>query len=355
VLQRCDVGHRVVVRQSVSAGENGRPLFTDVLGELVELDDARIVVRKDDGTDWVVALADVAAAKRIPPRPARYSEIATLERAADRAWRAPDTELLGEWLLRAADGFTNRANSALPVGDPGMDLDEAIDACVRWYLGRTLTPRITVPLPLRRDVARALLARGWVGQPPVLVQAATLADVLAAPGAPPRSEGGGWSVELSRRPSPGFLKIITARKAGLPAVAGDIITGGVVQFAEITEPAGAAARKPWSSTPTPGGSTGTAHADPTGIGTARPTGPSAIARACVVDEWMHLGLVEVLEPARRRGWARAVTQALAAWARAEGASRSVLQVEEHNTAAVRLYGGLGYRTHHTYVTYRFVG
>ena len=45
--------------------------------------------------------------------------IEDLEGAAALHWQAPETERLGDWLLRAAEGFTGRANSALPVGDPG--------------------------------------------------------------------------------------------------------------------------------------------------------------------------------------------------------------------------------------------
>ena len=51
-----------------------------------------------------------------------------LERAAALHWQAPETEPLGEWRLRAAAGFTGRANSALPVGDPGLPLPEAVAA-----------------------------------------------------------------------------------------------------------------------------------------------------------------------------------------------------------------------------------
>ena len=47
-----------------------------------------------------------------------------LERVAAAHWRGTEEEWLGEWLLRAADGFTGRANSALPLGDPGRPLDE---------------------------------------------------------------------------------------------------------------------------------------------------------------------------------------------------------------------------------------
>jgi len=39
--------------------------------------------------------------------------IGELEAIAAKGWRAPDEERLGGWLLRAAQGFTGRANGAL--------------------------------------------------------------------------------------------------------------------------------------------------------------------------------------------------------------------------------------------------
>jgi ribosomal protein S18 acetylase RimI-like enzyme len=57
-----------------------------------------------------------------------------------------------------------------------------------------------------------------------------------------------------------------------------------------------------------------------------------------------------VEPAhRRRGWAARLTYALAGWAALAGAGRAYLQVEATNTAAVRLYEGMGFRTAHEYV------
>jgi len=52
---------------------------------------------------------------------------------------------------------------------------------------------------------------------------------------------------------------------------------------------------------------------------------------------------------RRQGWAARVTSALAAWAAGAGARSAYLQVEDGNTAAVRLYEKLGFRTAHRYV------
>ncbi len=312
MLAARDVGHRVVVRRYVGVGPQGRPLLTDLLGELVTIDDDRLVVRGDDGVEHAVPRADVAAAKKIPPRRVRYSEIIALERIADEAWPAPVHERLGEWFLRAAEGWTNRANSALPLGDPGVPIDAAISACQTWYAARGLTPRITVPLPLRRDVAQALTARGWHAQPLVLVQTTTLSNVLVPAATPP--------VDLREAPSVDFLKIVAARKESLPGAARHVLTAlAEVRFAEVRGDHGALL---------------------------------AIARGAVVDGWLHLGLVEVIESARGRGYARGLTQALAGWAAGRGAARALLQVEEQNTAGVALYKVMGFTTHHRYMTFR---
>ena len=74
--------------------------------------------------------------------------IIELERMAAAHWRGTEEERLGDWLLRAAEGFTGRANSVLPLGDPGMPLDEALAAVTRWYRARGLRPMIAVPTPL---------------------------------------------------------------------------------------------------------------------------------------------------------------------------------------------------------------
>jgi len=312
MLAARDVGHRVVVRRHAGDGLQGRPLFTDLLGELLTIDDDRLVVRADDGVEHEVPREEVAAAKKIPPRPVRYSEMIALERIADEAWPAPVHERLGEWFLRAAEGWTNRANSALPLGDPGMPLDAAISTCQSWYAARGLTPRITVPLPVRRDVAEALTVRGWHAQPLVLVQTATLTDQLT--GSPPDA------ADLHDIPSADFLSIVAARKASLPEAARHVLTAvPEVRFAEVRGDAGALL---------------------------------AIARGAVVDGWLHLGLVEVIESARGRGLGRRVNQALAGWAAGRAATRSLLQVEEQNTAGIALYKRMGFTTHHRYTTFR---
>jgi GNAT superfamily N-acetyltransferase len=122
------------------------------------------------------------------------------------------------------------------------------------------------------------------------------------------------------RPSAEFLDLLRARRAGLPAAAEHVLTSvPEVRFAEV-------------------------RADDEGL--------LAIARGAVVEDWLHLGLVDVVPAARRRGLARTASNALATWALGRGATRAFLQVEKRNGPAVRLWSRLGFTTHHTYVTYR---
>lgn len=306
VLNREDVGHRVVVRRRVGT------LRTDLLGELIAIDDRELVVRRDNGAMATIDRTEVVAAKRIPPRPVHYSEIVALERLADAAWPAPVHERLGEWYLRAAGGWTTRANSALSLGDPGCPLSDAATACREWYEARGLPPKVIVPLPVRRDVAEAFTRLGWHPLPTVLVQTARLTDVLT------RVEDTAGTVVLTTSPSPEFLSVVSARKSGLPAEAWHVLTTPkAVRFAEVREEGALL----------------------------------ALARGAVVEETLHLGLVEVVPAGRRRGLAQRVSRALAAWAEELGATRAVLQVEEVNAPAIRLYERLGFQTHHRYIAF----
>ncbi|ROT32194.1 GNAT family N-acetyltransferase [Micromonospora sp. HM5-17] len=334
MLGRRDVGQRVVVRRIIGDAAD-RPRYTDALGELVELTETHLTLVTRDGP-LRVPLAEVHRAKRVPPaRRPGAAAVVELERAADEAWPAPVRGRLGDWLLRAAEGWTGRANSALPVGDPDRPLPEAIDAIRRWYAEQGQPALVNVPLPLATPVGVALDDQGWGRRPPVLVQTAPLATILAA--TPERPDLP--AVELATTPSAGWLALVAKRKgrqasergeeadgSALPAAAYHVLTAvDQVRFAHV-------------------------YAEP-----APPDGGRellAIARGTVTGQgrWLGLTLLEVVPAARRRGLARHVVRALALWAAQQGATDAFLQVEEHNEAAVTLYRRLGFTTHHTYQT-----
>lgn len=326
-----DVGHRVVVRRFVDAPDD-RPIFTDLLGELTELTETGITVRTADGPVRV-PFHEITRAKRIPDRRAPTAT-ERLERIFTTAWPAPDQADLGDWLLRAAGGWTNRANSALAVGDPGRALAEAVEVVEAWYRDRGLPPKIMVPSPVGGRVTAELRRRGWHPQPLVLVQTANLASVetaVAATASEVRTGPAGADVaatapevRLDETPPPGWLELAMARKGAAPQAAHRVLRGaGPVRFAGVYDPGGA---------------------------------PHAIGRGAVVGSgpgrWLGLSLIEVTPARRRRGLARAISGALARWAAGLGAERAFLQVEEENEAAVGLYARLGFTTHHTYVTWR---
>jgi N-acetylglutamate synthase len=65
MLRRQDVGHRVVVRRIVGSSGD-RPLYTDALGELVELTETDLTLATAQGP-LRIPLREVHRAKRVPP------------------------------------------------------------------------------------------------------------------------------------------------------------------------------------------------------------------------------------------------------------------------------------------------
>jgi N-acetylglutamate synthase len=315
VLRRQDVGHRVVVRRIVGVSQD-RPLFTDALGELVDLTETELTLATANGT-LRVPLREVHRAKRVPAarRPPAVDVVA-LELAANDAWPAPVQARLGSWILRAAENWTGRANSALAVGDPDRTLDAAIDAVVDWYREHGQQPLINAPLPLASVVNLALDERGWTARPLTLVQTADLPAVLA--GLPDRRDLP--PVELAGAPSEDWYAMVAEHKGTLPAAARQVLTA-------VPE---------------------------TVFGHVRDAGGSliAVARGTVTgpNRWHGIALLQTAPAVRRQGLAQHVVRALAGWAMARGSTRAYLQVEERNIGAAALYQRLGFATHHTYLT-----
>ncbi|NUR72406.1 MAG: GNAT family N-acetyltransferase [Hamadaea sp.] len=316
-LSAHDIGSRVVVRRRVQTGE--RPLYTDLLGELTELTPTEVVILTSRGAVRV-PVDEIHRAKPVPPRRGPTArEIAEVERAATRAWPPAELAWLGDWRLRAAEGYTGRANSALPIGNPGVPLSEAIDQVVAFYRERELPPQIDVPLPLATTVQRELIKAGWHEECAVRVQTVELDRLIAATDA---------IGSLATRPSPAAYALIEGRRGPLPEAARHVLTAvPTLSFCEYADSSGLLAMGRGSVTS--GG-----HIDGEGA------------------RWLGLFAIETVPAARRRGLAQRVVGRLARWGREHGATKAFLQVESTNEAALELYAKLGFTTQHSYVRYR---
>ncbi|WP_443034037.1 GNAT family N-acetyltransferase [Streptomyces sp. CA2R106] len=303
-----DVGKRVSVRQVVQVTD-GHPTFTDTVGVLASWDTGVVCVTRRTGETVRIEEEALVAGKVVPPAPARRGggtgvpavTDEEIEAVASRAWPALETAPLGGWTLRAAGGFTRRANSVLVTGDPGVPLPRALAAVTGWYAERGLPAVLQVPdaSPYADRLARA----GWVREADSLVRTAPLVPLTSLP-EPPDAP-----VELSRAPDAAWLAAYH-RTGALAEAALKVVSGGPsVWFA---------------------------------------TAPGAIGRAVVEGPWVLFGAVEVAPGRRRRGLATAVMGALARRAYDEGARAAYLQVEADNEAARALYDRLGFTDHHGY-------
>ncbi|KAA0935284.1 GNAT family N-acetyltransferase [Streptomyces apricus] len=320
-----DVGKRVSVRQLRTKAPEGEK-FTDTVGVLTSWDDGVLLITRRSGEGVRIPESSLVAGKVVPSAPARRrgpaASYAELARISARAWQPVEREPLGEWELRAASGFTRRANSVLPLGDPGMPLDEALSRVREWYAARGLPAYVqtaTGAEGTQELLGAELESRGWVREVSAELWTGALAPVADLPDA-------GRTVTLSREADDGWLG--RYQRKGVSEVALRVLgSGPSVWFATV-----------------PG-----SGAD-AGAGA-----PAAIGR-CVVDgRWAGFAAVEVDPALRRQGLATTVMTALARRALDEGASAAWLQVETDNTAAQALYTRLGFTPHHTYHHYRAPG
>jgi N-acetylglutamate synthase len=315
------VGRRVALRHRLGSG-----LLTDAVGELADDDGVLVVHTRRRAVR--VARVDVVAVRAIPPpvpRRASWAAVARLENLCADAWPARVDRPLGGWRLRAAGGFTGRANSALAVGDPGVPVPAALEIARAFAAEHGVQPRVQVPVgsPWDRAVADAgwVLDAGHAAGAEVAVLVADL-DRLADSPAPrshnalqgpsdehygsevrevvlrERPEDAWWAVALGREP--------TADERGVldPDVPSRTAFGLV-----------------------PG---------------------AGVIRAAVVDEHLHLSRLAVTPDARRTGVGTRLVAAAATWGKEQGARWVVLQVALHATAARAFYAALGATEHHRY-------
>ena len=319
------VGQRVVVRHLLRGqqGPSGGPAMADVLGVMESWTDTATALRREDGTLVEVRRADLVAGKPVPPRPSVRLRVpvADAERRAVASWPPLETAHVGEWLLRASQGFSARADSALLVGDPGRPVEEALDEVAAFYAVRGLPAWVQVVTGSpERDRLDAL---GWVSARPGEADTAFLlagvgrARRLASRQAPTADEP-----VLTERLTPDWLAG-DARALAHGEAARRVLEGpDEVVFARVPAGGGAAA-----------------------------AGRAALS-CTAIDTWVGITDVRVAPEHRRRGLASAVLAPLLGWAAERGATTAYLQVREDNAAALALYDRLGFERHHSYAYLR---
>ncbi len=136
--------------------------MTDLLGVMESWAASSTTLRAEDGTLTEIALTDIVSGKPVPPRASPRLRVSADEatRRANASWPAEHVEPLGEWLLRAAGGFSARANSAMAVGDPGMSFAEALARTEAFYARHGLPPWAQVTVGT--GVHAAFEEAGWV-------------------------------------------------------------------------------------------------------------------------------------------------------------------------------------------------
>lgn len=315
-----DVGKRVSVRRRPE-GDGAGAEFTDTVGVLTSWNDGVVSITRKSGESVHIVESSLVAGKVVPAAPARRrgpaASFRELAAVTARAWQPVESEPLGEWRLRAAGGFTRRANSALPLGDPGMPLGEAFGRVERWYEERGLPAYIqtaTGAEGTQETLCAELERHGWRREVTAEVRIAALAPVGDL-------DADVTAVRLTREPDEAWLSRYQRFSTPGPHVLRVLGSGPAVWFATVAGEAGGEA-------------------------------PAAIGR-CVVDgRWAGFMAVEVAPEHRRRGLATSAMAALARRALDGGASAAWLQVEEDNEGARGLYDGMGFAAHHRYHHFR---
>lgn len=239
--------------------------------------------------------------------------VLSIEQRGFNAWPARHTVLLDGWLLRAAGGYTKRANSANAM-QAGARLGPLLPG-IEDFHARLGLPAIFRLSPLASREADDQLARaGYRSADPSLLMGRDLDGMHAPPALPP---GLGWHMRCS--PGAAWLR-------GL-ADASALTAGQQALHAAMLESIAWPAAFAWLE-----------------------RGGVAAAFGLAVLERGAVGLydIAVVPPMRGQGLGRALVQGLLHWAQGQGARSAQLQVREPNEAARTLYEGLGFRDLYAY-------
>ena len=254
-------------------------------------------------------------------------------RVESATWTPREVRDVAGWRVGLSGGFTRRANSVLPLVEPG-DVAASLDEVEKIYTVAGLRPTFRVCAEARPvDLDAILQARGYSDVAHTIVMVRSLAGsgeslqpelASAAAGAGPT-----LAIVVGDAPDDEWLSTwLAVKSASLPV------------RSSATSGAG-----PSPATPSVDRVLATAIVSGARAVYARAIDGAAtvgVVRAALDGEWVGLSCLMVAPSARRTGVGRAVTLEVLRVAVAHGATRAFLQVEQSNRPALALYQGLGF-------------
>lgn len=302
------IGARVTIRLREASGG-----FRDIVGILQRSADGVNQLINSKGQTLSFSEDEIAIWREIKPLPDRAGtgapfsiRIQELELLSDLTWPADQITEMGKWRLRISDGFTMRANSALPTGaapygEPGQAIDKAIDEVVKIYLEKKLTPTFTLPLPVYEELDKYLEELGWKVKVGAEYLVNEIPDNLDL-------ENANFQIEIAKEPTIEWLEVQSDHKIE------QIMRNYPARYAQIKFE----------------------------------TKTIAVGRIATLGKWSLATRVYVNPEFREKGVGTLLMRALMAAAKEDGATKVGLQVDIENGAGLALYKSMGFRFHHSY-------
>jgi GNAT superfamily N-acetyltransferase len=302
------IGARVTIRLREASGG-----FRDIVGILQPSVDGVNQLINAKGHTLTFSEDEIAIWREIKPLPDRAGtgapfsiRVQELELLSDLTWPADQITEMGKWRLRISDGFTMRANSALPTGaapygEPGQAIDKAIDEVVKIYLEKKLTPTFTLPLPVYEELDKYLEELGWkvkVGAEYLVNEIPDNLDLEIA----------NFQIDIAKEPTIEWLEVQSDHKLE------QIMRNYPARYAQIKFE----------------------------------TKTIAVGRIATLGKWSLATRVYVNPEFRGKGVGTLLMKALMKAAKEDGATKLGLQVDIENGAGLALYKSMGFRFHHSY-------
>lgn len=229
-----------------------------------------------------------------------------LDQICNLTWPATEEIEHSGWLMRAANGVTNRANSVLPLEanlEVGalLNFDEKLAVAQDFYKARNLPTIFQVALPTWQALSEKLRSIGAVE---TLCGNTMVADLTSSK----QIVSTEYVIEKSNQPSDEWLAV----------------------------------------QPTPGIEKIMSRCASTYLTVVKNGRAIATCRFALAKDWTSITRVYVHPEFRGQGLAKAIVAAALEASFEQGATKAVLQVEANNAIAIGVYESLGFNFHHEY-------